>query len=1012
LAFILLFAIAGFVLAVSVEGFEQLVAWTREQESWQADELMTALIISPIALSIFALRRWQEAKREIQKRQRAETKYRSIFEHATEGIFQTTLEGRYLSANPMLASLYGYNSPSELMAETRDIQHPPYVEPNRREEFKRLIQEQGAVWNFESQVYRQDGSIIWISENARPLYDDQSQLLGYEGTVAEITARKQTELIQSQLAAIVESSEDAIISETLDGRITSWNAGAQRILGYSAEEVMGQSVAILLPPNHLDQELTLLEKIKQGKYIDHYETQRRCKDGTLIAISLSISPIRNQAGKIVGASKIARDITQQKRAEQELQQAKESAVREAARSAAANRAKSEFLATMSHEIRTPLNGIIGMTGLLLNTALTPQQRDFAETIRSSGDNLLTIINDILDFSKIESHKLELEQQPFSLRSCIEEALDLLATQAVAKNLELACLLDPQVPPAIIGDVTRLRQVLVNLLGNAIKFTESGEVTITVTARPSGGSRSEQLTPKHQEQNQRNQTVRTTTAFYEIQFAVQDTGIGIAAEGMDRLFQSFSQVDASTTRKYGGTGLGLAISKRLSEMMGGRMWAESQPGQGSTFYFTIAAQAATSLFPETPEDDQQTQLANKRLLIVDDNAINRKILTLQTQAWGMLPHAAASGPEALEWLHRGERFDLAILDMQMPQMDGVDLAAQIRQLPGCRELPLLILSSMGRPNETLLQGADVNFAAFLSKPIKQSQLYNVLTEALGTQPIQLKPTPVPARPVDTQPGQKLPLRILLAEDHLVNQKLALFLLEKLGYRADVAANGLEVLEALHRQPYDVVLMDVQMPEMDGLEASRRICQDWSPEERPWIIAMTANAMQGDREQCLAAGMDDYLSKPIKVEALVEALQRCPSRCQPPSPEQGSKSADHPAVDTRVLQELQALLGDNGAALVGELIDCYLEDSPKLLQAMATAIAQTDGETLRRAAHTLKSSSADQGAILLSGLCKELEDIGRTGTLTGAAAKVAQAETEYERVQAALRAKRQRGNDGES
>jgi len=412
-AFILLFAIAGFTLAVIFDGFEQLVVWTRQHESWQADELITALMILPIALSIFGLRQWQEARREIQKRKRAETKYRSIFKNATEGIFQTTLEGRYLAANPMLASIYGYNSPSELMAETRDIQHPVYVEPNRREEFQHLIQERGAVWNFESQVYRKDGSVIWISENAHPLYDDQNQLLGYEGTVAEITARKQTELIRSQLAAIVESSEDAIISETLDGRITSWNAGAERILGYSAEEVIGRSVAILVPPNHPDQELNFLEKIKRGEYIDHYETQRMRKDGSLIDVSLSISPIRDQAGKIAGASKIARDITQQKRAEQELQKAKESAVHEAARSAEANRAKSEFLATMSHEIRTPMNGVIGMTGLLLNTALTPQQRDFAETIRSSADALLTIINDILDFSKIESNKLNWSSSPLT-----------------------------------------------------------------------------------------------------------------------------------------------------------------------------------------------------------------------------------------------------------------------------------------------------------------------------------------------------------------------------------------------------------------------------------------------------------------------------------------------------------------------------------------------------------------------------------------------------------------------
>jgi len=567
-----------------------------------------------------------------------------------------------------------------------------------------------------------------------------------------------------------------------------------------------------------------------------------------------------------------------------------------------------------------------------------------------------------------------------------------------KNIELACLIEPHVPNPVIGDVTRVRQILVNLLANAIKFTEAGEVVVSVTGQSLScalGSTLEEDKPR-----------------YEIQFAVQDTGIGIPAERMDRLFQSFSQVDASTTRKYGGTGLGLAISKRLSEMMGGRMWVESEVGEGSTFFFTIDVEAAPGPL-DANFQEYQPRLTGKRLLIVDDNAINRKILTLQTQAWGMIPYAVASGPEALEWLQQGERFDLAILDVQMPEMDGVALATHIRQLPGCQELPLIILSSMGRPDTTTLPGgASINFAAFLSKPVKQSQLYNVLTAALGAQPIQLKPTSVPALPMDTQPSQRLPLRILLAEDHLVNQKVALFLLEKLGYRADVAANGLEVLEALHRQPYDVVLMDVQMPEMDGLEASRRICREWSLGQRPRIIAMTANAMEGDREECLAAGMDNYLSKPIKIDALVKALQQCPPYCQPPSPEQHLESSALPAVDERVLQELQAMLGDNGAALVRELIDCYLEESPKLLQAMSAALSQVNSAALRQAAHTLKSSSADQGAKILAALCQELEDLGRVGILTEAAAKVVQVETEYERVKAALRAKWQRGDDGDS
>jgi len=680
-----------------------------------------------IADSVSLAMERHERRRAEAALQQAEAQYRSIFENAIEGIFQTTPDGPYIKVNPALAHIYGYQSPEELLTNLSSIEKQVYVEPKRRAEFIRLMQEHNTITGFESQVYRKDGSTIWISENVRAVHDTSGALSCYEGSIVDITQRKQ--------------------------------------------------------------------------------------------------------------------------AEAELQKAKEAAE-------TANQAKSEFLATMSHEIRTPMNGVIGMTGLLLDTELTPQQQDFVETIRSSGDALLTIINDILDFSKIESGKLDLEVQPFDLRSCVEEALDLLAPKAAEKGLELAYLIEPQTPATIAGDVTRLRQILVNLLSNAVKFTPAGEVVVTVTAQTI------ELLPEALQQ-----------PTYEIQFAIKDTGIGIPPERMDRLFKSFSQVDSSTTRQYGGTGLGLAICKRLSEMMGGRMWVESQVGQGSTFYFTLIAEALASSLPQANVQDAQPQLIGKRLLIVDDNATNRQILALQAQSWQMIPRTAASGTEALEWLAQGEAFDIAILDMQMPQMDGLTLAAEIRQQPRYQKLPLVMLTSLGR-READMQAAQANFAAFLSKPTKQSQLYDVLVQILAQQPVKTKPKQLPQEQAQGTPllAEQLPLQILLAEDNVVNQKVALQLLKRMGYRADVAGNGLEVLEALHRQPYDVVLMDVQMPQMDGLEATRRICQEWSGTKRPRIIAMTANAMQGDREMCLEAGMDDYVSKPIRGEALARTLEK--------------------------------------------------------------------------------------------------------------------------------------------
>lgn len=994
------------VLAVPMLAGGQLIGviniGNRSPDQLFTDEsLRRATLFAAQAASLIEnARLYTAARQELGERRRiekalrdSEERLRAIAEATPIPIAINRLsDGLLLYGNAPLSEAFGMTEADLQQHRAADFFHPS--------DFRRVLVElrrSGFVKNLELRARHADGSPFWVAVSIQPLT--------YEGASAwlagfyDITDRKRAEesLRQSEerLRAIADATPiPIVITRQSDSRVLYGNSIVGPFFGIPAEEIYNYNGLDFFADSA--DNLRLFRQLKRHGHIRDRELRFKRADGSVFWGSISVQPMvyGGEPALLSGFY----DFTERKRAEEELKAAKDAAELAQAAAETASRAKSEFLATMSHEIRTPMNAIIGMTGLLLDTSLTAEQLDFTDTIRASGDALLTIINDILDFSKIEAGKLDLENQPFEVRECVESALDLLAPKAAEKGLELAALVDESVPIALIGDVTRLRQVLVNLIGNAVKFTERGEVVVSVTSQPPLA---------HMEYDGVGER--------ELHFSVRDTGLGIPANRMDRLFQSFSQVDASTTRKYGGTGLGLVISRRLVEMMNGQLWAESLgvPGHGSTFHFTVRARVAPVPIRTGRLFAPQPHLRGKQLLIVDDNPTNRQILRLQTQSWGLEAHEFASPIEALQSVEQGAHYDLAILDMQMPEMDGLTLAAEIHRLVNAPALPIVMLTSMGHKDET----PRPDLAAFLTKPIKASQLFNVLVgvfDAAGAVDV----APGGTSEFDPALAQRLPLRILLAEDNATNQKLALRLLERMGYRADVAGNGLETLMALQRQAYDVVLMDMQMPEMDGLEATRRIRADWPAEQQPRIIAMTANAMRGDRELCLAAGMDDYVSKPVQVKDLRRALEQwgrwvmdkavqtltltpMPVTAPPsPAPPPAGMMANEPVLDPKMFASLRRGQSPTDPDIVTELIQIFLGESQPLLQQIRDAVATGQAAQLRQAAHTLKGSSASLGAKALAAKSHELEKIGRGGSVEGAEALVSQLEVEYERARRAL------------
>ncbi len=712
----------------------------------------------------------------------------------------------------------------------------------------------------EKMILCKDGEKISVYKTVLPLKLDGQEVIIEAFMDISVLKKAENELKESKerFRTVMEAIVDPVVVYDKQGQVTYLNPAFTRVFGWSSDELMGKKIDFV-PDEEVLATQQVIAKVFKGENLSGFETIRKTKNNKLIAIRVGAALLLDTLGKPSGIVVNLQDISREKQARndlgqmnQDLEIAIERANILAQKAEVANIAKSEFLANMSHEIRTPMNGIIGMTSLLLGTNLSSEQLEFTETIRTSGDALLDIINDILDYSKIEAGKLELENIDFDLRVTLDDVSELIAIKAGEKNLEFINMFHHNVPSLLCGDPGRLRQILINLSGNSIKFTKTGEVSIHTTL-------------DHED-----------ATHVTLRFSIIDTGIGIPENRMDRLFQSFSQVDNSTTRKYGGTGLGLTISKQLSQKMGGKIGVESEEGKGSTFWFT-------AIFKKQPEDRAKNiiipeNISNKRILIVDDNATNRYILREQLKIWNCRYKEASGGQEALEELKQGvsdnDPFEIAILDMQMPEMDGKTLGENIKQNPELKKTILILMSSMGQRGDAK-QLLEIGFAAYLIKPVRQSQLFDCLAKVSNVQKKidKKKPDEIITKH-SLADDQRHKIRILLAEDNKINQKVALHILKKLGYSADIADNGKKAVKALEQTHYDIVLMDCQMPEMDGYEAVNIIRDIKSNvlDHGITIIAMTANVMKGDQEKCLAAGMNDYLPKPIKPQGLSDMLDK--------------------------------------------------------------------------------------------------------------------------------------------
>jgi PAS domain S-box-containing protein len=993
----------AFPVKVAAEVVAVLEFFAAEAQEPDAALLEALAFVGDQLGRLFERQRAQEALRASEQRARL------IVETAYDAFVAMDAAGHIIDWNRQAEVTFGWTRAEALGRVLADTIIPHrYREQHSRGLRHFLETGEGPLLNrrLEVTALHRDGHAFPVELTIAPLPVGAGYV--FNAFLQDITRRRQAEEERDRFFTL---SLDMLAIATSDGHFKRLNPAWERTLGYTCEELVGQPYLSFVHPDDRAATVAAAAQLQAGADIISFENRYRCKDGSYRWLLWTSAPFPS-TGLIYGA---ARDITERKRVEEALARAKAAAE-------SASRAKSEFLANMSHEIRTPMNGILGMTELALDTELTAQQRQYLNMVKVSAESLLAVINDILDFSKIEAGKLHLDPQPFALRDSLGDTMKALAVRAQQKGLELAYHVPPDVPDALVGDAGRLRQVLVNLVGNAIKFTEQGEVVVRVEGddgshakaqrRQEGQGDPERTEPEEvagaqgmdaegNDPGLPSSYSLSICAFASVReirlrFTVRDTGIGIPPEKQARIFAAFEQADTSTSRQYGGTGLGLSISARLVDMMGGRIWVESAVGRGSTFHFTarLGVQKEPAAGPARAPADA---LCGLPVLVVDDNATNRQILREMLAIWGMRPTAVDGGAAALAELRQaaasGAPFRLVLLDAMMPQMDGLTLARHVRAEPALAEAALMLLSSAGRP-EDAARSRELGLGACLTKPVKPSELLDAILLALG----RLAPDRERPRAALVPAGEPGPsLHVLLAEDNAVNQMLAVTLLEKAGHRVVVAASGQEALQELERSAFDVVLMDVQMPEMDGFEATACLRQRERLTGRHVpVIAMTAHAMKGDRERCLEAGMDGYVAKPIQPRELFQALAAViPNAAS--APEEPGQAGDG-AFDRAALL---ARLGGREDRL-RKLARTFLDESARLLAEMDAAITSGDAGRLKRAAHSLKGSVGIFGAPEASAASGRLEFLGKEQDLAGAREVFAELEAALARLRPALEA----------